>query len=131
MTSLIPTIEPTAAQHLAASLVSGVNEQLNARVGAHRRFFTDFWDSSTATPDEILVALGPCAGLVLGAASESVMHIGNLAALVNKQVSDFLPAEEYEPRREFIPQPDGTVTLAPPTEGFDAWGKPIPIPEPA
>ena len=34
------------------------------------------------------------------------------------------------PRREFVPHEGGTVTLAPPADGYDAWGNLIPVPDP-
>jgi hypothetical protein len=65
---------------------------------------------------------------MLGSASESVEHIARLAAMVKKQLTDFLPADQWMPRREFVPASDGTVTLAPPAAGFDAWGRELPPP---
>ena len=89
--------------------------------------FSAFWDSSD-TPDDILAELNSLggAGLLLASASENIEHIARLAGIVGKQITDFLPEDQWVPRRAFIPTESG-VTLAPPADGYDAWGKLIPI----
>ena len=126
----LPTPEPKpAAQIVAEEMLFKLNEQLAERVHAHRVGYAKFWDSP-ATPDDIIAAMGPYAGILLAAAAENIEHIGRLAAIVGKTVLDFLPAENWVPRREIIIAADGTGSLAPPAEGFDAWGRAIPEPEP-
>jgi hypothetical protein len=49
-----------------------------------------------------------------------------LAEIAGGELTDLISLEYVIPRREFIPAEDGTATLAPPDEGFDAWGRPIP-----
>jgi len=44
-------------------------------------------------------------------------------------LDDFLPPEWRVPRLEFVPHPDGSVTLKM-KEGYDEWGNLIPEPEP-
>jgi hypothetical protein len=77
-----------------------------------------------------IVSMGSNAALTLAAAGENVEHIGRLAAIIGKEVTDFLPAEYWQARRSFQPQQDGTVTLAAPADGFDAWGREMPPVEP-
>lgn len=130
--NLIPITEPPqtpAAQAAATSLLAHVNAELARRVDYHAARYADFWESPIR-PDDILAAMGPLAQVMLAAAAENVEHIGRLAAIVGKQVTDFLPAEQWQPRRAFQPQTDGTVTLAPPADGYDDWGRLIPVPEP-
>ena len=124
--NLIPTqtITRTPAQTIAEAMIDIFNAELTRRIETHSRKYLAFWESA-ATPDDILAAMGPAAGIVLAAASENVDHIGRLAAIVGKTVDDFLSPEFWVPRRAFIEHEDGTVTLEPPAEGFDAWGKPI------
>lgn len=127
--NLIPITEPPqtpAAQAAATSLLAHVNAELARRVEYHAERYADFWESHIK-PDDILAAMGKQAVTMLAAAAENVEHIGRLAAIVGKQVTDFLPAEQWQPRRAFQPNPDGTVTLALPADGFDDWGHPIPV----
>jgi hypothetical protein len=126
---LIPTAPPVViplATQVAEGMIHDFNADLAERIHRHRAGFSKFWDNPLVTPDEILVGWGPRAVYMLMAASESLQHIGRLAGIIGKTLDDFIAMEHYEPRRQFIPAQDGTVTLAPPADGFDAWGNPIP-----
>jgi hypothetical protein len=125
---LIPataTTPPPPAVQIAEGMVHDFNAQLAERVHKHREGYRKFWDSPV-TPDDILAAWGARATTMLQAASENLNHIGRLAAIIDKTVDDFLSPEHYQPRRAFIPALDGTVTLAPPADSYDAWGRLIP-----
>jgi len=106
-------------------MLRNLNEELSRRIAVHREGFRLFW-ASPCSPDSVLVSLGGNAQTVLACAGENVDHIQRLATIVGKQLGDFLPAEFWQPKRAFIAGPDGTMTLADPAEGCDAWGKPIP-----
>jgi hypothetical protein len=118
---------PPAAEVIAKLMLHRVNASLAERVHEHISGFNTFWNSAEP-PDAILTAMGNKAGLMLATASENIAHIGRLAALIGKTVEDFITSDSYTPRRAFIIAEDGTATLAPPAEGFDAWGREIPIP---
>jgi hypothetical protein len=131
---LIPTTTPEPppiAELIAERMVHDFNADLAERIYRHRKGFSNFWDNQI-TPDEILAAWGQRAGYMLMAASENAAHIARLAGIIGKTINDFIEPEFYEPRRAFIPAKDGTVTLAPPADGYDAWGRliPPPMPEP-
>lgn len=137
--SHIPNIKPppTPAEVIADAMIQAFNAQIDSRLNVQRQQYRAFWDSPIP-PDDILVEWGSRAQMMLAAASENVEHLTKLCAFLGKQLSDEIPDELIIPRREFIPGPDGTVTLAPPAEGFDAWGRLIPVepqpqpqPEPA
>lgn len=122
----LPNNESRPAAKIAAeTFLTRLNTELSNRARFHIASFKEFWDNSLATPDEILEAMGSRAALWLACAAESVDHINRLAALVGKNVADFIPAEQFTPRRAFVPSDGGKVTLAPPAEGFDAHGLPI------
>jgi hypothetical protein len=131
----IPSV-PTAPalQLFAIGELEQVNSSLARRIDEHRTRYAAFWKTYQWTPDEILQQFGTSAVIWLQAAAESVRHIDDLAKIVGKTIADFLPASDYIPPRAFIPGQDGTVTLEPPAEGYDAWGRailpPIPVPEP-
>lgn len=117
------------AQQIAEHMLHKLNVTLAERVNDHKVFFRKFWDSPE-TPDEILTEMGAYAPVLLAAAGENLEHIARLAGIVGKTLHDFLTAEEYAPRRAFVIGADG-ITLAPAAEGYDAWGRLIPvIPEP-
>lgn len=118
------------AQLIAEHMLHKLNATLAERVNDHKVFFRKFWDSPE-TPDDLLIAMGAYAPVLLAAASENLEHITRLAGIVGKTLHDFLTAEEYSPQRAFIIGENG-ITLAPPAEGYDAWGRliPPPMPEP-
>ena len=116
-----PTALPSAAVQIAKSEIDRLNAMLGARIADHRERYLAFWENPSATPDEILSALGSDALKYLNAASESVGHLARLAALAGLTLGEILPPEYYVPRRAFIFAPDGTITLEP---------APAPAPEP-
>ena len=113
------------AQVLAETLLSRLNTELAARARAHTQSYADFWDHPSATPDDILASMGSRAALWLACAAESVGHIDRLASLVGKSVTDFIPQENFAPRRAFVMGDGGRVTLEPPAEGMDLHGRPL------
>lgn len=123
----IAPVKP-APQLIAESMLHKLNATLAQRIHDHRAFYRSFWDSPEI-PDDILLAMGAYAPVLLAAASENLEHITRLAALVGKTLHDFIAPEDYAPRRAFVI--GQSITLAPPAEGYDAWGRLIPvIPEP-
>lgn len=122
------TPEPQATR-IANEMLASVNTEVQRRVDIHRVSFGAFWNSPVP-PDDILAAMGLNAGIFLATAGENVEHVQRLAAIIGKTVLDFLPAHWWMPRRTFIPAADGTVTLAAPADGHDAWGRLIPVVEP-
>ena len=125
--SHIPPItpQPTPAEAIAEAMIEAFNDQIDSRLNVQRQQYRAFWDSPIP-PDDILVVWGSRAQMMLAAASENVEHLTKLCAFLGKQLSDEIPDSLIIPRRAFIPGPDGTVTLAPPAPGHDAWGRPIP-----
>jgi len=117
--SLIPittTPPQPEAQRIADLLLHKVNASLAERVHEHCTNYATFWDSGES-PDAIIEAMDGNAALFLMSAKENIEHIGRLAALVGKQVTDFIAPEMFIPRREFIIAQDGTASIAPlPTE---------------
>lgn len=101
------------SQVVAETLLQRLNTELEARARAHKQAYSEFWDSPEATPDAILEAMGNRAALWLACAVESVSHIGRLATLVGKSVTDFIPPEQFMPRSAFVLGVGGNVTLEP------------------
>lgn len=107
----IPTSEPPASQRAALDLLRQLNAQLDARVQAHKGMFSDFWHNNTASPADILAAMGANAHLLLSSAEENIRHIDAVARLAGKTVADFLEPEEIAGLHPMIANADGTVTL--------------------
>jgi hypothetical protein len=117
-------------QLIAERLLARLNAEIGRRSEQHASDFHAFWDDSICTPDEILEAMGDAAPLMLATASENLTGFARLAALVGKTLNDVISPADYMPRRQFIVDEEtGAVTLAPPADGFDAWGRPIVTPE--
>lgn len=131
MNSHIPPIKPTPelAEQIADRMISAFNAEIDNRVRTQRNQYCAFWDSPV-TPDAILEQWGQRGTMMHAAAAENVEHLTKLAAFVGKTLPDIIDMSFVIPRREFIPHEDGTVTLAPPAEGYDAWGREIVEPEP-
>lgn len=125
-----PTPAPPAIQTFAIGELAHVNSSLQRRIDEHTTRFNAFWRTYTFTPDDILVQFGSSAIIWLQAAAESVNHINTLAQIVGKTIADFMPSTDFTPPRAFVVAADGTVTLEAPAEGYDAWGRLIPVPPP-
>lgn len=122
--------DPLQPRHerIARGLLARLNVELQRRAEYHAVDFHSFWDDPVCTPDEILEAMGDDAPRMLAAATENLTGFAKLAALAGKTLHDVISPADYMPRRGFIVDAEtGVVTLAPPPEGFDAWGKPITI----
>jgi hypothetical protein len=107
----LPTTEPPAAQRIALDLLGQLNTQIDSRVQAHKGMFSDFWNNNAATPEEILVAMGTNAHLLLSSAEENIRHIDAVARLAGKTVADFLEPEEIAGLRPMTANEDGSVSL--------------------
>ena len=119
---------PTPAERGALSILAHVNSAAAQAVERQKLLYGMFWDNP-ATPDELLEQMGDNAPRMLAAAGESVRHLSSLAEIAGVQLPELIDIAFVLPRREFVVT-DSVVTLAPPADGFDAWGKAIPVPEP-
>ena len=120
-----PPIEIPEVEKIAINELACVNASLARRVEEHKARFNAFWKNYNHSPESILEAMGPSAILWLAIAGESIEHIGRLAAIVGKTVEDFIPREMFIPPRPFIINEDMSVTVTPPDEGYDSWGRKI------
>lgn len=121
-----PPPPPDQAQLIAEDILGSINYELSRRVEHHKEGFNKFWNSSV-TPDEILEKIGTNAKLMLEASRANLRNINELAQMINKTLLDFIPQDNWYPKRAFIENEDGTATLEPPEDGFDLWGRPTNI----
>lgn len=140
-----PTITPPTPapliEQIAENLFAHLSPEVERRKAIHHSLYQGFWNSPEP-PDEILAEMSSHvvplhdgstttrAKLMLQMAGENVESMARIAGFIGCELNDLLPESEWMPRRAFIPQLDGTVTLAPAAEGYDAWGNLIPLPEP-
>lgn len=124
--NITPPPTRPAAELIAEELLAGMNAEMARRVENHAAGFHRFWDSPE-TPDTIADALGDYGKLFLDSSRENLRNIGTIAAQVGKTLNDAIAPEHYNPRREII-LVGNRITLAPPADGYDAWGRLIPVP---
>ena len=126
-----PPAPETKARLTARDIAASVEVEFQRRLQEHSRIFGILWKSAD-TPDDILAELNEMgvAGSVLQFARTNVEQIAAIAASVGISLTDVLPPSGYIPPRAFVVHEDGTVTLAPAEDGYDDWGKLIPVPEP-
>jgi hypothetical protein len=98
-------------QEIATTLIQAMNAEADRRAGIQRDSYNAFWHSTEATPQQIADAMGIKAGLFFALASENVTHIARSAALVGKELGDFLQPSEYAPPVAIEYHQDGTVTI--------------------
>jgi hypothetical protein len=113
-----------SARTVKRLLISTINAELVRRVHTHIDGVRLFWKSE-CTPDELVEELGTDAGPIVEASRANLRNLSDLAELVGLTLNNLMHPEDYLPPREITVNADGTVTLAPPAEGFDAWGNPI------
>lgn len=133
MSNLIPIPEAPvtpAIESFAINELAHVNASLARRIEEHTTRFGAFWRTYDFTPDDLLLQFGTSAIIWLQAAAESVDHINRLAGIVGKTIAGYMATSDYVPPRSFLVSATGTVTLEPPADGYDAWGRLIPVPQP-
>ncbi len=116
----------TAGDDIADEMARDINGELTRRVEAHKRLWQVLWHNPSATPDEICAGLGTRAAALFRASALNLKQLGEIAALAGKTLADLGLADYATPPRQPTLHDDGTVTLAPPAPGHDAWGKPLP-----
>jgi hypothetical protein len=107
----IPDTTPEAV-HIAKALLTLANNESDHRVEFHRACFDTIWRNSAASPGDILAALGTNAAKYFQAASESVRHISEIAAISGLTIEEVLPATDREMPVDLVFHEDGTATLA-------------------
>lgn len=116
---------PDPAEDIAQSALRRADNMLAEMREWQITAYHEFWDS-TATPDAILAKMGASALPWLQAAGTFVGGLVTLANVAGSPLSAEWVAEHVTPRRAFVVNGQtGVVTLEPPADGFDAWGRVI------
>jgi hypothetical protein len=109
---------PPAAKKIAEQELAFLNAELSRRVEVHKVRFDALWRNKKATADQILYHMGTLGALYFAAASESVGHMARLAAIIGKNINDYIPDTHRIPLAEVIINPDMTASLK--------WPEPTP-----
>lgn len=107
-----PDVSISPAKLIAAGLLDSIEREALRRSGEHSDQWRAFWESTEATPAEILAEMGTQASLFFTIAGANVEHINTIAQLVGKTAADFLPAETLTVAQPVTFHEDGTVTLS-------------------
>lgn len=109
MFQVIDTTPP--ATLIATSLLAAANQESDRRIQFHKSCFDTVWRNPNASPAGIIEALGSNAVTYFQAASESVRHIAEIAALSGIPLDDLLPEADREMPSEVIFNEDGTASI--------------------
>lgn len=115
------------AKRIADELLESMEAEMQRRADYRRVLHGRLWNSPVP-PDDIIAEMGTNAKLFVGITGEEVEHITRVATTASKTVDELIPQIWCNPVRELQPQPDGTVLIAEPAEGYDKWGKVLPVP---
>lgn len=117
------TLLQTNAEKSVVKILGGIEKTAIQLRAAHRDGFRRVWEDPNLTPDEVIAQMG----------TRGVGIMSTAWALVQLLLTidpNSLTPEQYLPRRGLVFNDDGTVSLLPPPEGYNAWGRPIPTLEP-
>lgn len=106
------------AEKSVDEILAGIERTTNQLLTAHREGFRRVWNDPVLTPDEVVAQMGPRGTGIMGTA-------WGLVQLLLQIDPNIMSPDQYLPRRGLIFHDDGSVTLAPPPDGYDAWGRPI------
>ena len=121
-------LETPATTVAARRLIQTVNDEITGRVARYQTNHWAFWGRfDELTPDEVLVAMGNAALPWLLFVRAERASFEAFAALAGTNLVGLIGEPFTDPPRAFQIDPQtGAVTLGPPADGHDAWGRLIP-----
>ena len=115
----IPTIEKTAAELAAESVLTGTNDSFTQRLATRRVLWETVWANPRegATPQAIVDAMGTNAVLIFTASTLDAQFFAALAAAMGTTVEDLVGVDNVQylsmpPGWTATPNNDGTVSLS-------------------
>ena len=111
MFQVIDTTPP--ATLIATSLLAAANQESDRRMQFHKSCFDTVWRNPDASPADIIAAFGTNAAKYFQAASESVRHISEIAAISGLTIEEVLPAIDREMPIGLVFHEDGSATILP------------------
>lgn len=108
----IPETQPPVAERIAADMLRSVEAECVRRVGQHVDWWKAVWESSEATPEEIIAAMGSSAALFFTIASVNKHQIATVAKVLGKSTAELgVPDKCMTTPQTVTLNPDGTATI--------------------
>jgi hypothetical protein len=113
--SIFPEIRetlPPVAERIAADMLRLVDAECRRRIGKHADWWSAIWESTEATPEEIVEAMGASAALFFTIASVNKQQIATVAQVLGKTTSELgVPDKCMGTPKTVTLNPDGTATI--------------------
>ena len=84
----IPDTQPPVAERIAADMLRLVDAECRRRIGNHADWWSAVWESTEATPEEIIAAMGTSAALFFTIASVNKQQIATVAHVLGKTTEE-------------------------------------------
>jgi hypothetical protein len=106
-----PIPQPTQAQLAAAELLKAVNGEIQRRASEYCDLWRATWQHPAATAAEIAAEMNGDAGLYFRLGEANLLSIAQMATIVGRTLSDFVPVE-YQSRPQTVTYlANGYVTI--------------------
>lgn len=113
--SIFPEIKetlPPVAERIAADMLRLVDAECRRRIGDHADWWSALWESTEATPEEIVAAMGSSAKLFFTIASINKQQIATVAQVLGKTTAELgVPDKCMGTPQTVTLNSDGTATI--------------------
>jgi hypothetical protein len=113
--SIFPEIKetlPPVAERIAADMLRLVDAECRRRIGNHADWWSAVWESTEATPEEIIAAMGTSAALFFTIASVNKQQIATVAHVLGKTTAELgVPDKCMSTPKTVTLNSDGTATI--------------------
>lgn len=113
--SIFPEIKetlPPVAERIAADMLRLVDAECRRRIGDHVDWWSAVWESTEATPEEIIAAMGTSAALFFTIASVNKQQIATVAHVLGKTTAELgVPDKCMGTPKTVKLNSDGTATI--------------------
>lgn len=108
----VPETLPPVAERIAADMLRTIDEECRRRIGNHSDWWSALWESTEATPEEIVAAMGASAALFFTIASVNKAQIATVAQVLGKTTAELgVPDKCMDTPKTVKLNPDGTATI--------------------
>ena len=108
----IPETQPPVAERIAADMLRIVDGECRRRIGNHADWWSALWESTEATPEEIVAAMGSSAKLFFTIASVNKAQIATVAQVLGKTTAELgVPDKCMGTPKTVTLNSDGTATI--------------------
>jgi len=108
----VPETLPPVAERIAADMLRTIDEECRRRIGNHSDWWSAIWESTEATPEEIIAAMGTSAALFFTIASVNKQQIATVAQVLKKTTAELgVPDKCMGTPKTVTLNSDGTATI--------------------